>query len=135
MPRKVKADKVQKLTLMLGQAVAAMRVNEMLMCRLLRWAASQSDDPRRFLEEAVQNTRNELKRADRADGSATTAEATDEALEYLDDLAAEIGTANTQKPVRAGTKGFALLERLHFPTFTSASNQAGNGPSQPGRLR
>lgn len=138
MPQKVTPEKLQKLTLMLGRTVAAMRVNEMLMCRLLRWAAARSDDPRRFIEEAMEKTRDELQRAGKADGSTVTAKAADEALEYLDDLATAIQSTRKQpqgkqpqhKQPRRDAKGLALLEGYHFPSFTSALHSRPNGATE-----
>jgi len=130
MPRKIKADKLQKLNLMLGQAVAAMRVNEMLMRRLLRWAASQSDDPRGFIREAVEKTRSELQQECRADSHPSSTQAAEEALRYLDNLATEMQIKKRPKSARAESKGLTLLERLHFPSFTSAQEHARNGTSR-----
>ncbi|WP_026620241.1 hypothetical protein M728_002586 [Ensifer sp. WSM1721] len=130
MPQKTKADKLQKLNLMLGQAIAAMRVNEMLMRRLLRWAASQSNDPRGFIKEAVEKTRDELQRESRADGHPSSMQAAEEALRYLDDLATEMQVKKGPKPARAEAKGLAILERLHFPSFTSVQEHARNGTSR-----
>ncbi|OAP37951.1 hypothetical protein AU381_14160 [Sinorhizobium glycinis] len=120
MPQKEKADKLQKLTLMLGQTVAAMRVNEMLMCRLLQWIASQTDDPQRFIAEIVEDIRDELRSAAEADGSTVTAEATKEALEYLDNLSAEMLATRRRKRDHGGAKGLSPLDGYHFPSFTSA---------------
>jgi hypothetical protein len=130
MPQKVKADKLQKLNLMLVQAVAAMRVNEMLMRRLLRWAASQSDDPRGFIRETVEKTRNELQQESRADDHPSSMQAAEEALRYLDDLATEMQVQKRPKSARAEPKGLTLLERLHFPSFTSAQEHARNDTSR-----
>uniref|UniRef100_UPI002FDF63A9 hypothetical protein n=1 Tax=Sinorhizobium chiapasense TaxID=501572 RepID=UPI002FDF63A9 len=99
MSRKIKVEKAQKMNLMLSQAVTAMRVNERLMCRLLRWAASHSQDPHRFIEKTVEEARNDLRQAV-DDGSTTSAIAAGEALEYLDDLAVEIKTKGRRKRQR-----------------------------------
>lgn len=88
MSRKLNPEKAQKMNLMLAQAVTAMRVNERLICRLLRWAASHSEDPR-FVERTMEEARNDIRGA-RVEGSRTSTIATDEALQYLDDLALEI---------------------------------------------
>lgn len=119
MTQKATPEKLQKLTLMLGQAVAALRVNEILTGHLFRWAAAQSGDPKRFIEAALEATKKELQSAGEADGSTATAKAADEALEYLDELAARIGPRKTRKGPRE-TKGLSPLERYHFPSFTSA---------------
>lgn len=66
MARTIKAEKAQKINLMLSQAVTAMRVNERLLCELLRWTDSM-----------------------------TSLIATHEALEYLHHLAAEIHETGT----------------------------------------
>jgi len=92
MSRKINAEKAQKMNLMLAQAVTAMRVNERLMCRLLRWAASHSDNPRSFIEKTLEEARDDLRQAD-DDSSSTCSIATNEALSYLNDLATEIITA------------------------------------------
>ncbi|USJ27767.1 hypothetical protein [Ensifer adhaerens] len=89
MARRIKDEKVQKINLMLSQAVTAMRVNERLLCELLRWAAEQCSDQNRFIHDAVENARNDLIRAG-TDESMTSLIATHEALEYLDHLATEI---------------------------------------------
>ncbi|WP_331373972.1 hypothetical protein [Sinorhizobium chiapasense] len=114
MSRKVNEDKLQKLTLLLGQTVAALRVNEIMMCHLLQWAASQSEDPRGFVRETVENTRNDLQRAGQADGRMLTVLAAHEALEYLDQLSAAMQIAPTAKPP---AEGFAILEHIHFPAL------------------
>lgn len=134
MSRKVTPEKLEKLTLMLGQTVAAMRVNEILMCRLLRWAAANSNDPRRFIEEVLEKTRDELQRPAEADGSAATAEATVQALEYLDDLAEDIQSKQERKSSRRDVKGLSLLDRYQFPSFTAAPRRAPDGTEvQKGR--
>lgn len=120
MTQKATPEKLQKLTLMLGQAVAALRVNEILTGHLFRWAAAQSGDPKRFIEAALEATKKELQSAGEADGSTATAKAADEALEYLDELAARIGPRKTRKGPPRETKGLSPLERYHFPSFTSA---------------
>ncbi|OHV75356.1 hypothetical protein [Ensifer sp. LCM 4579] len=120
MPQKVTPEKLQKLTLMLGQTVAALRVNEILTCRLLRWAAAQSDDPQRFIEASLEATRSELQSAGRADGSTATAKAVDEALEYVDELAARIGPRMPRERPARESKSLTPLEGYHFPSFTSA---------------
>ena len=89
MSRRIKDEKVQKINLMLSQAVTAMRVNERLLCELLRWAADQCDDPNRFIHDLVEKARNDLTRAG-TDDSMTSLITTHEALEYLDHLATEI---------------------------------------------
>ncbi|WP_164924476.1 hypothetical protein [Sinorhizobium fredii] len=113
-------NKLQKLTLMLGQTVAAMRVNEMLTCRLLNWIAAQTDDPQRFLAEAVDDVRNELRSAAKEDGSRVTAEAAKQALEYLDNLGTEMLAPRGRKRESAETKGLSPLDGYRFPSFTSA---------------
>lgn len=125
MSRKIDADKLQKLTLLLGQTIAALRVNEIMMCRLLEWAASQSDDPRGFVRETVENTRNDLQKAARADGRMSTVLAAHEALEYLDELSATMQVAPTTP---AGD--FAPLEHIHFPAFVFTPDQQVNGTSK-----
>jgi len=89
MARRIKVEKAQKINLMLSQAVTAMRVNERLLCELLRWAADHSHDPNRFIDAVLEKTRNDLIRAG-GDDSMTSLIATHEALEYLDHLATEI---------------------------------------------
>lgn len=127
MSRKVTPEKLEKLTLMLGQTVAAMRVNEILTCCLLRWAAAHNENPQRFIEEVVEKARKELQRAGEADGSTATAEATVEALEYLDDLAANIQSRQKRKSSRPDVKGLSLLDRYQFPSFTAAPRRALDG--------
>ncbi|WEX87500.1 hypothetical protein PZN02_003900 [Sinorhizobium garamanticum] len=128
MSRKIDADKLQKLTLLLGQTVAALRVNEIMMCRLLEWAASQSDDPRGFVRETIENTRRDLQKAGQADGGMLTVLAAHEALEYLDELSATMHVAPTAKPP---ARGFAFLEHIHFPAFVFTPDQHSNGTSKP----
>ena len=125
-----KDNRLQKLTLMLGQTVAAMRVNELLMCRLLRWIAAQTDDPQRFIAEAVEDIRSELRSAAGADGSAVTAEAAKEALEYLDNMAAEMLATGKRKRDSGGTKGLSPLDGYRFPSFTSAQDGRPNATPQ-----
>ncbi|MCA1403192.1 hypothetical protein I6F26_01085 [Ensifer sp. IC3342] len=130
MSRKIDADKLQKLTLLLGQTIAALRVNEIMMCRLLEWAASQSDDPRGFVRETVENTRNDLQKAGQADGRMSTVLAAHEALEYLDELSAKMQVTPTTK-TPAGANGLAILEHIHFPAFVFTPDQHANGISKP----
>ena len=99
MSRKIKVEKAQKMNLMLSQAVTAMRVNERLMCRLLRWAASHSQDPHRFIENTMEEARDDLRQAV-DEGSTLSAIAAGEALEYLEDLAFEIKTKGRGKRLR-----------------------------------
>ncbi|WFU48645.1 hypothetical protein [Sinorhizobium terangae] len=127
MPRKIDADKLQKLALLLGQTVAALRVNEIMMCRLLEWAASQSDDPQGFVRETVEKTREDLQKAGQADGRMLTVLAAHEALEYLDELSARMQGAPTTKPP---ARGFAFLEHLPFPAFVFTPDQHTNGTSK-----
>ncbi|MBZ7927113.1 hypothetical protein LAC81_34720 (plasmid) [Ensifer adhaerens] len=91
MSRKLNAEKAQKMNLMLAQAVTAMRVNERLTCVLIRWAASHSEDPG-FIERTLEEARNDL-RGTSVKGSKISTVATEEALDYLDDLAIEIDAA------------------------------------------
>lgn len=84
------------MNLVLSQTITAMRVNERLMCRLLRWAAAHSQDPHRFIESAMEEARDDLRSA-ADDGSSVSAIAADEALEYLDSLASEIKTKHKRK--------------------------------------
>ncbi|WP_234820289.1 MULTISPECIES: hypothetical protein [Sinorhizobium] len=121
-PMPQKDNKLQKLTLMLGQTVAAMRVNEMVTCRLLHWVAAQTDDPQRFIAEAMEDMREELRSAAGADGSRVTAEAAQEALDYLDNLAAEMLAPRSRKRVSGETKGVSPVEGYHFPSFTSVQD-------------
>ncbi|NRQ16757.1 hypothetical protein [Ensifer sesbaniae] len=97
MARTIKAEKAQKINLMLSQAVTAMRVNERLLCELLRWTADHSDDPKRFIQDVLEKAGNDLTRAGR-DDSMTSLIATHEALEYLHHLAAEIHETGTNGP-------------------------------------
>ncbi|MGX1259874.1 hypothetical protein [Sinorhizobium fredii] len=130
-----KENKLQKLTLMLGQTVAAMRVNEMLTCRLLRWIAAQTDDPQRFIAEAVDDIRNELRSAAEEDGSTVTAEAAKQALEYLDNLGAEMLAPRRHKRASAEIKDLSPLDEYRFPPFTSALDGPMNGTVRhPGSL-
>ncbi|WP_173510307.1 hypothetical protein [Sinorhizobium psoraleae] len=129
MSRKIDADKLQKLTLLLGQTVAALRVNEFMMRRLLQWAASQSDDPPGFVREMVENTRHDLQQAGEADGRMSTLLAIHEALEYLEDLSATMQIAPAANTA-GGEKGLAILEHIHFPTFVSVPDQQANGASK-----
>ncbi|PDT80275.1 hypothetical protein [Sinorhizobium sp. BJ1] len=115
-----KENKLQKLTLMLGQTVAAMRVNEMLMCRLMHWIAAQTDDPQRFIAEAVEDVRNELRSGAAVDGSTVMAEAAKEALEYLDNLSTEMLAIRRRTRRPGETKGLSPLDGHRFPSFTSA---------------
>ncbi|ASY70264.1 hypothetical protein [Sinorhizobium fredii] len=125
-----KENKLQKLTLMLGQTVAAMRVNEMLTCRLLRWIAAQTDDPQRFIAEAVDDIRNELRSAAEEDGSTVTAEAAKQALEYLDNLGAEMLAPRRHKRGSAEIKDLSPLDEYRFPPFTSALDGPMNGTAR-----
>ncbi|MDK1376268.1 MULTISPECIES: hypothetical protein [unclassified Sinorhizobium] len=134
MSRKVNEDKLQKLALLLGQTVAALRVNEMIMCRLLEWAASQSHDPRGFVRDAVETTRNDLQKAGQADGRMLTVLAAHEALEYLDQLSAAMQVAPAAKP-QAGANGLAFLEHVHFPAFAFTPDRLANGTSKPRRAK
>ncbi|APG85678.1 hypothetical protein [Sinorhizobium americanum] len=117
-----KDNKLQKLTLMLGQTVAAMRVNEMVTCRLLHWIAAQTDDPQRFIAEAMEDMREELRSAAGADGSRVTAEAAKEALGYLDNLAAEMLAPRRRKRESGEPKGLSPLDGYRFPSFTTAQD-------------
>ncbi|WP_037470295.1 hypothetical protein [Sinorhizobium fredii] len=119
-----KENKLQKLTLMLGQTVAAMRVNEMLTCRLLRWIAAQTDDPQRFIAEAVDDIRNELRSAAEEDASTVTAEAATQALEYLDNLDAEMLAPRRHLHLprsRTSRRWTIITSRRSHPPWTAAS--------------
>ncbi|WP_317853034.1 hypothetical protein [Sinorhizobium fredii] len=129
-PMPQKENKLQKLTLMLGQTVAAMRVNEMLTCRLLRWIAAQTDDPQRFIAEAVDDIRNELRSAAEEDGSTVTAEAAKQALQYLDNLGAEMLAPRRHKRASAEIKDLSPLDEYRFPPFTSALDGPMNGTAR-----
>jgi hypothetical protein len=77
------------MNLMLSHAITALRVNEQLICRLLQWAAAQSQDPNAFIESALEAARSDIRRSG-DDGSTNSAITTGDALEYLDDLANEM---------------------------------------------
>lgn len=117
MARRIKDEKVQKINLMLSRAVTAMRVNERLLCELLRWAAEQCDDPNRFIQDAVEKARNDLVRAG-TDESMTTLMATHEALEYLDHLATEIQEIRAQGlSSRKCRRGQRYTPAIHTPVL------------------
>ncbi|MCY1237397.1 hypothetical protein D9M69_219740 [compost metagenome] len=116
MSRRIKDEKVQKINLMLSQAVTAMRVNERLLCELLRWAADQCDDPNRFIHDAVEKARNDLTRAG-TDDSMTSLIATHEALEYLDHLATEIQEIRAKRSPAGNTGERSDLPQLSIFQF------------------
>lgn len=113
MAQKVTSEKLQKLTFMLGQTVAALRVNEILTCRLLRWAATQSDDPR-FMEVIFEATKNELRSSGKADGSTATAKVAEEALEFSTNWRPGSVRARHAKGSPAKRKAFRLSNAISF---------------------